>query len=135
MQPSPKFQLLLQVSDQTPIQPTTSTSKTVISTNTITVTLPTRSISTTAPVQTIAQQVWIAPVRTYSTHHLIVHVLPPSPSGFSLYRQCSTLSHFWLVVCDLVIHTLIHHILDTPLGRQKMTTIGEACQADGSSID
>ena len=50
----------------------------------------------------------------------IVHALPPSPSGFSLSCQFTTLSHFWLVRClCLVIHTLIHHILNTPLGRSK----------------
>jgi len=38
----------------------------------------------------------------------IVHARSPSPSGFSLSCQCSTLSHFWFVACDLVIYTLIH---------------------------
>ena len=47
----------------------------------------------------------------------IVHVHLPPPSGFSL--SSITFSHFRFVVCDPVIHTLIHYTLNTNLGRPR----------------
>jgi len=48
----------------------------------------------------------------------------------------SLANSFWLVICSLVIHTLIHYILNMAQVRvcNWVTTIGEACQADGGSI-
>ena len=46
-----------------------------------------------------------------------VHVHPPPLRGFSF--SSITFSHFRFVVCDLVIHILLHYILNIHLGRLK----------------